>query len=131
MSVVGVGLGDFIAIPKFALQVYQLCRDAPEDFRDLASLVKSLLGALQGVSGVITTFPVTESTREQGLALLHDSKATLEEVETKLQKFKNKGSKSFAKRDLVRWVVEDLGSTRIRIQGNIIGLTVYLQHLTL
>jgi hypothetical protein len=130
MTSVGVGLGDFIALPTFALKVYQVCRDAPEDFWDLAAQVKSLSQLLQNVNSTLLLGNINETTKAQGLALLQESNAALKEVEKKLAKFRTQKPNHLTKRDFLRWVIDDLASDRTRIQGNTINLTAYLQNLT-
>jgi hypothetical protein len=131
MSGVGVGLGDFIALPQFALRVYQVCRDAPEDFWDLSAQVHSLSLLLQNINTTLANISIDETTKALGKLLLRESEATLKEVETKMNKFRTETPNRLGKRDLLRWVVDNLGAVRIRMQGNAIGLTAYLQNLTL
>lgn len=131
MTSVGVGLGDFIALPTLALKIYQLCRDAPEDFRDLAVQVKSLSDILQNVNSTLSSVDFDDAIKEHGLSLLQESEATLKDVEKKMAKFNKRTPNNLAKRDLLRWVIDNLSSVRARIQGNTIALTAYLQNLTM
>ncbi|KJZ77294.1 hypothetical protein HIM_03615 [Hirsutella minnesotensis 3608] len=127
MATVGFGAGDFIALPTFALKVYHFCRDAPEDFRDLATQVKALSQIIQDATRIVSTTEIDETCRAQGLWFLKESETLLKEVEEKVAKFKTTNSGRLAKRDYLRSILEDVSSLKSRIQGNSISLTAYLQ----
>ena len=126
----GISLSDFITLPQFALKVYQVCRDGPDEFRDLAREVQSLAIVLENLE-IGTGGPcLPEDSMRQLSLLLRSSRSVLEEMDAKMKRFKTNESGRLQKRDLPRWIALNLGSDRNRLVSQTVTLFVFLSSLS-
>jgi hypothetical protein len=121
----GISTGDFITIGKIALDLYQQCHDAPDEFRALSSELANLRTVLELISLTMKERTLDTSQKAYLHRLQEGCQDVLEELETLLNKYKSLGTNRKWKWKWISWGREKVPDIRQRLISNIGMLTSF------
>ncbi|KAF2260827.1 hypothetical protein CC78DRAFT_547160 [Lojkania enalia] len=122
----GIGAGDFIAIPALAWKIYRMCKDSSDEFRRIATQVESLHTALLETQDYLDDGIELSRSRKDRLTKLKASiMETLTELQALLDEYESKPTSWQRAWDSLRMGLENVSSIRDRI----IAATTELQVL--
>ena len=109
---VGFSASDCITLPQFAWQVYRTCRDASNEFKDLASDVESMHEVLKEVQTLVENHVLDDASKIRLATVLKGCHDVLKTLEDRLEKYKSLGTTKKRMRDRLRWGMESVGDVR-------------------
>lgn len=126
----GFSVGDFIAVGTLATAVYKQCRDAPGEYKALASEVRSLQNILQDVEDLLKHDMLSKAKHDELLQHGQNCKDVLLDLNQLMTKYHKLDSKSRRTWDRLRWDQQDGRDLRSRITSNITALNTFYQSVT-
>lgn len=134
----GASVGDFIAIPVLAWQVYTACRDSSSDFAGLSNEALSMHAALEDVKEYAKRHGLGPERLARLTRIGKGCNDVLKALEVTLAGYESlssesKGLKGRCKRirDRLRWAMETVGDFRIRLVLHTNLLTLFLASITM
>jgi len=128
----GYGIGDIIAISKLALDVYNVYKDAPDDFRNISDEIKSLhiIVDSDSLKAKLQDPNLALSEREGLREILQGCSHVLKDLDDLLIKYKGLGSSSEGSSsralDRLKWGQEDIAKLRARLTCNTTLLNAFI-----
>ncbi|KAF8419516.1 hypothetical protein EV426DRAFT_644774 [Tirmania nivea] len=131
----GYSVGDILAISKLAWDVYNVYKDAPDDFRNISDEIKSLHIIMDNNSlRVKLQDPkMTLEERKRVQEILQGCTNVLKDSDRLLDKYKSLGStpgSSSRALDRVNWGKENISELRSRLTSNTILLNTFVTNCT-
>jgi len=128
---IGYSVGDILAISKLAWDVYNVYKDAPEDFRNISNEIKSLHIIIDSDNLQAKSQDTKLASEEQeGLReILQGCTDVLKDLDKLLIKYKSLGSPqgwSARALDRVKLGKEDIAELRARLTSNTILLNTFV-----
>ncbi len=121
----GFSVGDFVAIPALAWKVWKTCKEAPDDFKDLAGEVHSLHRVLKGVEDHVLKYP-PEDKQMGGLEVVAKGcEDVLKDLQKALKGYESLGTPSQRTWDRVTWGLNEITKIRERLVSNVTLLTAF------
>ena len=119
----GFGVGDVLVVGQLAWRVYQGCKSAPEEFKDISSEVKSLHAVLTEVEGTVSSRINLPSTTQESLKTVFDGcRDVLEHLQSLAENYKSHGGvgdRTKRAQNVVAWTaLEDTTNLRLRLTSN-------------
>jgi hypothetical protein len=127
---VGIGLGDFIAIPKFAWEVWQSCKNAKGEFKAAATEVSGVYMVLQEIDESRRQLQLTEPQERRLKYLGAGCMDVLKELEEILARYRSLGTDAPGKFDRLAWGKEEVESIRQQLINHTSLLTTFNTSVT-
>lgn len=119
----GYGIGDFLAISKLALAVYNVYKDAPDEFKNISDEIKSL-------HIIIDQHKERELPPEQQQKLgelLHGCENVLKDLDKLMKKYQGLGASQGPRTiDRFKWDPKEVTNLRDRLISNTNLLSTFL-----
>jgi len=127
----GYSVGDIVSIAKLAWDVYNVYKDAPDNFRNISDEIKSLHIIVD--SDILRTKfqdpKLTSEERERLREILQGCTNVLKDLDRLLLKYKSLGSpqgSSSRALDRFQWGKEDIAELRARLTSNTTLLNTFV-----
>ena len=121
----GFSVGDFVAVPTLAWQVYKSCKDSSDDFKAVANDVVSLHIVLKEVEEQLKDQDLDEARQARLAQLSKNSHRVLTDLETLLNRYDNLSTQSQWTWDRMRWGFEDVNQIRLKLANATALLTAF------
>ena len=127
----GYSVGDILTISKLAWDVYNVYKDAPDEFRNISDEIKSLHNIVDSdnLQAKFQDPRLTSEERERLREILQGCTNVLKDLDKLLIKYKSLGSQqgsSSRALDRVKWGREDIAELRARLTSNTILLNTFI-----
>ncbi|KAA8902680.1 hypothetical protein FN846DRAFT_74787 [Sphaerosporella brunnea] len=128
----GYSVGDFVTVSQLAWKVYAQYRDAPKQFRDVASEVRSLHAVLKQTEAFLAGNAAAAAAAGGAdggggdlRIILDGCREVFTEAQALLQKFESLGTGRKKARDRLKWTQSEIAELRSRIVSNVGLLTAF------
>ncbi|KAH8648138.1 hypothetical protein BGZ60DRAFT_437694 [Tricladium varicosporioides] len=119
-----ISIGAIASLGHLAWQVYKLCKDASESFKNVSTEVLSLHAVLREAE---ENFTRQSSTKPAGLiTVVTGCRDVLTDLETLIVKYRGLGSKTQRVWDRMGWHSEDIAELRLRLISNTSLLSAFI-----
>jgi len=125
----GVGVGDFLAVSRLALDVYTAYKDAPEDFRNISDEIKSLHIIIDRNKDKFQDKTLNSDDQIQLREILQGCTNVLRDLDKLHIKYMSLGSargSSSQAIDRIKWSQENISELRARLTSNATLLSVFI-----
>lgn len=112
---IGVGAGDFIAIPTFCWKVYKKCKDSTSDFRNISNEVGSLHNVLLETREMLSEQTLSPQQQTRFSVAVAGCTGLLDEVQKLLDRYESLGTQSRRTIDRMGWSLHNTTDLRLRI----------------
>ncbi|MCJ1398405.1 hypothetical protein MMC11_001603 [Xylographa trunciseda] len=119
----GFSVGDFVAVPTLAWQLYKACKDSSDDFKDVADAVASMHIVLKETAEYISSSSLDQAQQGRLNTVGEGCRNVLRDLEALLEKYKSLGTQSQRTWDRMRWGLEDVTNLKVRLQNSTAMLT--------
>jgi len=123
----GFSIGDFATLGTLAWQMYKLCRDSPESFKNISQEVLSLQAVLKEVEETLEDHPPSQLKGRSLATILKGCHYVLNDLQSLVLKNKSLGSKASRTLDRLRWYSAPIAELRARLTSNTTLLNAYLR----
>ena len=93
----------------------ETCRDASNEFKNLASDVESMHEVLKDVQTLVENHVLDDASKIRLATVLKGCHDVLKTLENRLEKYKSLGTTKKRMRDRLRWGMESVGDVRARL----------------
>ncbi|MCJ1263552.1 hypothetical protein MMC22_003422 [Lobaria immixta] len=114
----GYSVSDFVAAGQLAWKIYKVCKDAPENFKNIAQEVLSLHAVLKELE---ETYPDANfsAAQQSRLRIVGDGcRAVLEDLQGLVDRYNSLGTSTKRTWDRLAWGSEDIAELRSRLISN-------------
>jgi hypothetical protein len=122
----GYGVGDVMAVATLAWNIYRVCKDSPNDFRNVSNEVLSLHLVLKETDELIAEVIKDDA---DAASRLHEMatgcKSVLDELQGLLDKYQSMGTQTKRTWDRLQWGLEDIATIRSRLVSHTGLLTAF------
>lgn len=120
-----ISIGAIASLCHLAWQVYKLCKDASESFKNVSSEVLSLHAVIREAEENLTKHL---STKLAGLTIVvAGCRDVLTDLETLIVKYRGLGTKTQRVWDRMGWHTEDIAELRLRLISNTGLLSAFMK----
>ena len=124
----GWGVGDILAISGLAVKVYTAYKDAPDDYKHIASEVKSLQNMVNKALRHFESTSLSNDSRQEGQDILKGSQDVLEDLNSLIEKYHSLSSANTSQvLKRAQFGTEDIATLRIRLISNTGLLNSFIQ----
>ena len=121
----GVGIGDIISVSTLAWKLFKSCKDAPGEFKNVASEVVSLHVVLKETEELIAEGNLSTHQATQLQHLTDGCQNVLQDLTGLLKKYQSLGTKSQRTWDRLKWGSEGIANVRTKLISNTTMLSAY------
>lgn len=123
----GYGVGDFLAVGKLALKVYNVYKDAPAEFKDISDEIDSLQIILGQQDRAFQDGKLSTKQKEELGRILQGCKNVLKDLDELMTKYQSLGAPQSSRAiDRLKWDPEDVVKLRGRLTSNITLLNTFI-----
>jgi hypothetical protein len=123
----GFGVSDFVTLSTLAWEIYKLCNDSPESFKNISQEVLALQAVLKQVDEILEDHPPSQLEGRRLATILIGCHDVLNDLQSLVLKNKSLGLKASRTLDRLRWYSAPIAELRARLTSNITLLNAYLR----
>ena len=123
----GFGVGDFLAVSKLALKVYNVYKDAPSEFRSISDEAKSLHIIVEEHEGKFRNTNLRSEDQQRLGEILQGCSNVLRDLDELMSEYKSLGVPQGSRvRDRLKWDSGHVTTLRARLTSNTTMLNTFV-----
>ena len=123
----GFAVGDFLAVSKLALKVYNIYKDAPNEFRSISDEVKSLHIIFEEHKGKFRDTNLCSEDKERLRQVLQGCSNVLKDLDKLMSQYKRLGTPQGSwVMNILKWDPGNVATLRARLTSNTSMLNTFV-----